>query len=818
MIAPAAKEVFQKAKSIAKSFRNNKVEGAHIILSLLNNDFSIVALLAQYDKDYGFIREWAEAKIEDLNKIASIEEVVLGSAVDNLLHIADLIRIQGGKDFIDPECLFVASIKPGILFSADELRLLPINYKEAVAIFLDDDTGVKDSHGIKNENAAKNTFQQQQGFSESASANESVLEKYSIDKTQQAIDQKLDPIYGREKEIKMIVEVLSRRNKPNVIITGEPGVGKSALLDGLALSIVNEEVPDYLHGAKIFELDTGALVAGASYKGEVEDRLKKIIAELKNHDKAILFIDEIHILLDPKSSVGSGVANLLKPELARGELTLIGATTNEEYRKYIETDEAFARRFELVKVEEPDPALTNRMIKHVIHLYEKHHDIKVTDAAIGQAVTMAKRYAKERSLPDSAFDIIDRTMSAAKILSKNGANEVEKILKELDLYLETEETVLHQAEDVLWLIKNVPKRINPILLKSYDIPADSPDLDQLYQRLQIIRHKLAEIRELAATAPKLIDDHDVAALVSYKTGIPMGKIQADEKDKLQKMKEILQQRVVGQDHAIDKLVDTIMESRSGLIKGGQPIGSFFFLGPTGTGKTELAKALADFLFNDESYLLRFDMSEFKEEHSAALLYGAPPGYVGYEEGGVLVNKIREKPYSVVLFDEIEKAHPSVFDLFLQILDEGKLHDRLGKEGDFSNAVVLFTSNIGSDYIAGKFSEGIIPESQELMEIMARYFRPEFLARVTEIVPFAPISEDTVELIFDIHLNAFKKILKTQGIELELGEEKKKELVLKGFNPKYGARPLKGVIRSDLRRPISRKIVSGELKQGDKFIL
>ena len=640
------------------------------------------------------------------------------------------------------------------------------------------------------------------------------LYKYCIDKTALAEEHRLDPIIGRDKELRMMIEVLGRRSKPNVIIAGEPGVGKTALIDGFAQLIIENKVPKLLQHARLYELDSGALVAGASYKGEVEDRFKNIIKEIKQFDKALLFIDEIHLLLDDRSAIGTGVVNMLKPELARGELTLLGATTLAEYRKYLETDQAFNRRFELIKVAEPDVDTAVHMLKHVIAKYEAHHELKVEDDALHEAVVMAQRYSKDRHLPDSALDLMDRTMAAIKMMEDTSVNELETIKANLDEIIEKDQgDKLQLLSNLKWFQRELQDKLSPLLLNQLEENDEESDLEIPDVLIEHLSSAVDGYMKLAGGKRDVVSKNDVASIISYKTGIPIGKILSKEREKLLSIEETLKKRVLGQDHAIKAISDAILESRSGLLKGGQPIGSFFLLGPTGTGKTELAKALADFLFNDESFLIRFDMSEFKEEHSAALLYGAPPGYVGYQEGGMLVNKIREKPYSVVLFDEIEKAHPSVFDIFLQILDEGKLHDRLGKEGDFSNAIVLFTSNIASEFVASKFNENIIPSPNDLMELLARHFRPEFLARLTEIVPFAPISEANAVQIFNIHLTGLTQPLSKQGVTLQITPEAKKVLTLSGFSPKYGARQIKGVIRNQLRRPISRKIILGEVLKG-----
>ena len=806
------KKAISIARALAKEYRNETFGPAHLLQAILHNEIGLASWLASIRKDIHFMREWAEIRIENYPRTGkSPESPSADSTVASTLELADLIALQLNHDYTDAVSIFIALLKPGLAFTPDQLKTFPVTQKEIMAAAIDDNAFQQAIRpdlkaDLKNEATA-------------GKATTNALYKYCLDKTALAEDDNLDPITGRDKELRMVLEVLGRRTKPNVIIVGEPGVGKTALIDGFAQLIVQGKVPDILQHAKLFELDTGALVAGASYKGEVEDRIKNIIKEIRQYDKAILFIDEIHSLLDSKGSIGTGVVNLLKPELARGELTLIGATTNEEYRKYIESDEAFSRRFEVVRVEEPDiPAAVN-MLKQIVPLYEMHHGMKVESDALLESVVLAKRYSKDRRLPDSAVDLMDRTMAAIKMMGDTSVKELGAIKEKLNIVINTN---AQETDGLLVELKacynELKDKLSPILLNRLEEndQQEDPDLEipsALSAHLQCLISKLCEF---AGEKKDTVSKQDIAAIISYKTGIPLGKIQSKEREKLLGVEEVLKRRVVGQDHAIKAVSEAILESRSGLIKAGQPIASFFLLGPTGTGKTELAKSLAEYLFNDESFLIRFDMSEFKEEHSAALLYGAPPGYVGYEEGGVLVNKIREKPYAVVLFDEIEKAHPSVFDIFLQILDEGKLHDRLGKEGDFSNAIILFTSNIGSEIIADRFNKHQIPATNEMMDIMTKYFRPEFLARLTEIVPFAPITEENVVRIFDIHLRSLTEPLFKQGVSLAITEDAKQYLALSGFTPKYGARQIKGVIRNQLRRPISRMIIGGSLTKGNRL--
>ncbi|AKD55110.1 ATP-dependent Clp protease ATP-binding subunit [Spirosoma radiotolerans] len=805
------KRAIQIAQSLSKEYQNELFTPAHLLMGLLHNEVGMASWLAVIGQDVPYLREWAEVRMEASPKASRLSPNPPGDEqVKTAMELADLVAMQLGKAQTDPVCVLIALLKSGVAFSAEQLRSLPLTQADLMQAALADTD-------VERAVTADTKTNESKPASAPGTLGQALL-RFCVDKTAMAAEGRLDPIMGRDREVRMMTETLGRRTKPNVILVGEPGVGKTALADGFALNIVAGQVPDYLQNARLLELDLGALVAGASYKGEVEDRLKSILNEVKKDEKIILFIDEIHQLLDSRGPLGTGVANLLKPELAKGNLVVIGATTLDEYRKYIETDEAFSRRFDVLRVDEPTVDTAIRMIQRLVPFYENHHKLSVGTDAVSEAVELAKRYSRNRRLPDSAVDLLDRTLSAVRMISERTPAEVIQLSEQLDQL-----TVNTHRSDTLnelrHLYQELENKISPILLANLmsDTPAgEEPEADPFASAPTLadhIRQTLSRLTNMTAVARTNVDRHDVAAVISHKTGIPLGKIQSQERDKLLAMDEVLKKRVIGQDHAVKAVADAILEARSGLTKAGQPIGSFFLLGPTGTGKTELAKSLADFLFNDESFLIRFDMSEFKEEHSAALLYGAPPGYVGYEEGGLLVNKIREKPYSVVLFDEIEKAHPSVFDIFLQILDEGRLHDRLGKEGDFSDAVVLFTSNIGSQLVIDRFEAGQIPATAELMDSMSRHFRPEFLARLTEIVPFAPISEENAVRIFDLHLRGLTDQLVKQGITLTLSPEARKHMALSGFTPQYGARQLKGVIRNQLRRPISRMIVAGEAAKG-----
>jgi len=798
------KDLFHIAKRIARENYNPTYGGVHILQALMHRDIDLTGFLQSMGKDTGYIYEWAEVRMEEYPSTTQPpSEVSQGDGVEVMLQEADDIRIKLGLDEITPICLLAASVKPNVFFSPEQLKSLPLREHEIlnhIGGFSSQPTAVSSDISIDTDGNIPNA----------------ILNQYCVDKTAQARNGVLDKTIGREKETRSLIEVLCRRSKPNVIIVGEPGVGKTALVEGFANEIIQGRVPLSLRNAILLELDTSLLMAGTSYKGEIEDRMKKVINECKKLDKAILFIDEIHSMVDNKGNM-AGVANLLKPELARGELTVIGATTFEEYRKVIEPEQAFNRRFELLHVLEPDVKTCVKMIETLLENYQLYHNIEVEKDAVTECIRLAKRYAKGKKLPDAAIDLLDRTMSAIKMLDELSSQDLTLWKQEYDaiagrIYTDAEEKI----SELQWLYGQLQNRISPILwglLKEQPAIDSSDDVEHIQTSIESV---YAELQGYAAVKREKVGKLELAAVMAAKTGIPIGKIQAGEKEKMLNMESYLLKRVVGQDHALKVLADAIVENRSGLGKQGQPIGSFFFLGPTGTGKTELAKAMAELLFNDEKAMIRFDMSEFKEEHSAALLYGAPPGYVGYEEGGMLVNKIRQQPYAVVLFDEIEKAHSSVFDVFLQIMDEGKISDKLGKEGDFSNALILFTSNIGSADIIEKFTQHHIPTSSELMQLMSGYFRPEFLARITEIIPFAPISEIMAQKILEIQLQPLVKSLERMRITLDISEEAKKNLAITGFSSKYGARQISGVIRTQLTRPISKMIVAEQIKGGDRI--
>lgn len=801
-----SKELIRIAKTVAQQYNHDVYDAAHLLLAILHKEVGILPFLDYHDQDVEYIKQWAEMRLEELPIIPTYQGIpTAGIHIGKIMEEADHIRLKLGLLEINPFCILIALCKPDVGFSVDQLRSFSLREGTLLDLFLQNnaDTASSTMPNFHEAEQSADVYGKKPTLKN--------IHLYCIDRSKG--EHAATPIIGRRKELRMITEILGRFGKANAMLIGESGVGKTALIEGLIQQINSDNVPHFLQGAHVFELDKGNLIAGATYKGEIEDRVKNIFQELKSFANPILFIDEIHSILDSKQN-NNGVAAILKPELSKGNITLIATTTMEDYRKLIEPDPTLQRHFEAVMVAEPTTEQAIKILIHTKDRFTTFHQLQISDQAIEQAVHLAKRYSKDRKLPDSAIDLMDRALSAAKMINQTAVEEVENYLEQLE-EINSQSTVSPQ-EKLLHLqlfYAGLLEQISPILLAKITDATTTADIKTDLELYRYIAQKLTELQTFIATPFTQIGPSEIASIIASITGIPVGKVQAQEKEKLLNMAHALQKRVVGQDDAISVLVDAILESRSGMNKVGQPIGSFFLLGPTGTGKTELAKALAENLFNDEKAMIRFDMSEFKEEHSAALLYGAPPGYVGYEEGGLLVNKIRQNPYAVVLFDEIEKAHPSVYDIFLQLMDEGKIHDRLGKEGDFSNAIILFTSNIGSQWIAEQKEKGLTPSTTALMDVMTQYFRPEFLARLSEIVPFSPITDSLLLKIFDIQLNSLSQALEKQGVTLEIDTDTKQLLASKGFTPKYGARQIVGNIRNYLRRPISKMIINATLPPG-----
>ena len=786
------------ASAFAEEYSNDAIYPAHLFKAILHKSMGLIHFLEnELGKDYYYLQEWADIQMQ-LSPRASRPTKNLNYSEEAIavLEEADAYKEKLGMTELEPVCVLASLVTPGVGFTFDQLKTLPLNATE-ICEKLAHSSGAKKTTVSLSQNSPK-----ENGF----------ISKYCIDKIEEARSGSIGPVVGFENEISTIFEILGRKTKSNLLITGETGVGKTALINAFVKRIDEGRIPSFLENATAYELNLAGLGADASYKGELEDRFKNVIREIKEQPNAILIIESIDKLFDKQSNL-YGASTILKQELGKGGLLLLCTTTIDGYTKNIETDKEFFTKLEKITLEEPNAALCLRILKGALGTYSEYHHLGIDEPVMVEAIRLAKRYLTEKALPDSAFDLIDRTMALLKTMNDMSANDINQLQEELSQLSEQQENDQIMTE-LEWLHYKLLNQVSCILMAQLDTDTDFNKIATAKERIDYLQKTLDQLAQLSQEKRTTLLSTDLFAVVAKQTGIPLGKVQSKERDRLINAEATLKKRVVGQDHAVKIVLDTIFESRSGLNKKGQPMGSFFFLGPTGTGKTELSKALAAFLFEDESSLIRFDMSEFKEEHSVALLYGAPPGYVGYEEGGLLVNKIRQKPYSVVLFDEIEKAHKSVFDLFLQILDEGKLHDRLGRVGDFSNALILFTSNIGSQFIVDSFNKGKIPQNNDLMNIMQNYFRPEFLGRLTEIVPFSPITEETVTRIFDIHLKGLLKLLEEQEIQLDIQPEVKREIAMKGYNPQYGARPVIGIIRKELRHPLSKLIISGKIKSGD----
>lgn len=712
-------------KSFAIDNCSPKIEPAHILRALLHKDIGLIDFVENtLDSDYYYILDWAEVRMGQVSKSAyPMRGIVLSEEAKSVVKEAMRLSQGLGNNEIDFKSLLCAVVTPGVGFTVEQLKTLPLSCANIINVLTDNNVCLPE---------------QQDGRYETARSLGDELNQY----TSLLIDE-ISPceIIGLDDKIRNIIESLSRKDRANILIVGETGVGKTSLISALVQKIKDGTIPSSLKQLYPVELDLISLSQGVSYKGEIEDRFKKVSDGLVKRTQPLLVIENFHRVMD-KQSILNGILPLLKRLLSKNQIQVILTSSIDGFTKDIEKDKELTSYCEKYSLDEPSEELAIEILSSKTPQYSQFHNITLQDNIEEDIVRFAKRYMPEKSLPSSAIDLLDRAMASLKISSEIEAT--------------------HEI---------------PILDKEY-----------------------------------------LKDVVAAMTGLPIGNIQSAERDKLSNAEEILHQRVVGQNHAVKSILDAIYESRSGLGKKGQPIGSFFFLGPTGTGKTELAKSLAEFLFNDETSILRFDMSEYKEEHSVALLYGAPPGYVGYEEGGLLVNQIRQHPYSVVLFDEIEKAHRSVFDLFLQILDEGKLHDRLGRVGDFSNALIIFTSNIGSDYIFKSFEARHIPTHDEMLEVMQGQFRPEFLARLTEILPFSPITEEMIYKIFDIHIKNLVKSLNNQDIKLKIDDSAKQYITKVGFNTHYGARPVLGIIRKEIRRPLSKMIIAGDIVAGDTVVM
>jgi ATP-dependent Clp protease ATP-binding subunit ClpB len=843
-----AQEALQKAQDLALKYHHSEIKGLHILYSLITQEDTIVSdILQDLGVDKNYLVQVVEEEINRIPKIFSVTNVTqlyLAQETFQILDQAALIARRFNDEFISVEHIFLA---------LTEIR--------SVARY------VLERFGLTTERVSKVLSQLRKGqkvTDESPETKYKVIEKYSINLTELARQKKLDPIIGRDREIRRIIEILSRRTKNNPILIGEPGVGKTAIVEGLAQRIVANEVPDSIKGKEIISLDLGALIAGAKYRGEFEDRLKAILREIKsNPGKFIVFIDEAHTLVGAGAAEGAiDASNLLKPSLAKGEIQVIGATTLRDYKLYFEKDPALVRRFQPILVEEPSREDAIAILRGLKEKYEIHHGIRISDSAIVAAVDLSMRYITDRYLPDKAIDLIDEAAASLRLEAESMPRELEEIKKEIRR-LEIEKEAISKEPNSAKKLKIIESKLNKLRLDEEKLENEWKKEKELKERYNQLKRRLEDLQKemeekekigdlsrvaeiLYGEIPKInnelkeiekyinksklryikeeVTEEVVAEIVSRWTGIPVSKILEDEAQKLLKAEEILKQRVIGQDEAISAVANALRRARAGLSDPRRPIASFIFLGPTGVGKTETARALAEFMFNDERAMIRLDMSEYMEPHSVAKLIGSPPGYVGYEEGGQLTEAVKRRPYSLILFDEIEKAHPEVFNILLQILDDGRLTDSKGFTVNFRNTIIILTSNIGSHYFRKIGSIGFTRNEERefedykerTMKSLKEFFKPEFLNRIDEIIVFKPLSKEDLRKIVEIQLNKVKENLLKKGINVVFEDDVKEILIEKGFDPEYGARPLQRVIQKLILDPLAQKIIANQVKKGQKL--
>ena len=837
-----SQEAVQQAVNVTQARGQQAIEPVHLLAGVLKVGENVTNFIFQkLGMNAQQIALVIDKQIDSLPKVSG-GEPYLSRESNEILQRAVQYSKEMGDEFVSLEAIILALL----------------NVKSTVATILKD-AGMTDK---ELRSAIAELRKGEKVTSQSSEDTYQSLSKYAINLNEAARSGKLDPVIGRDEEIRRVLQILSRRTKNNPILIGEPGTGKTAIVEGLAHRIIRGDVPDNLKNKQIFSLDMGALVAGAKYKGEFEERLKSVVNEVvKAEGSIILFIDEIHTLVGAGKGEGAmDAANILKPALARGELRSIGATTLDEYQKYFEKDKALERRFQTVMVAEPDTLSTISILRGLKERYENHHKVRIKDEAIIAAVELSNRYITERFLPDKAIDLMDE--AAAKLRMERDSvpeelDEISRHLKQLEIEREAikrekDESKLQQLNKEIAELKeqetsykakwqNEKELVNKIQQNKQEIEqlkfeAEKAEREGDYGKVAEIRYGKLQIKDIqedlkhkqgdSAMIKEEVTAEDIADVVSRWTGIPVNKMLQSERDKLLHLEQELHLRVVGQDEAIAAVSDAVRRSRAGLQDPKRPIGSFIFLGTTGVGKTELAKALADYLFDDESLMTRIDMSEYQEKHSVSRLIGAPPGYVGYDEGGQLTEAVRRKPYSVVLFDEIEKAHPDVFNILLQVLDDGRLTDNKGRTVNFKNTIIIMTSNLGSAYIQSQFEkindenrEVVIEETKkEVMSMLKKTIRPEFLNRIDETIMFLPLNREEIEQIVMLQINGIKNMLAGNGITLEMTDEAVRFIASTGYDPEFGARPVKRAIQRYLLNDLSKKLLSQEVDRSKPIIV
>lgn len=842
-----AQEAVQKASEIATGNQQQAIETAHLLKGLLLVDENVITyLLKKLNVNINRLNDTLDTQIASFPKVSG-SNVYLSSAVNTALQKAQSYLKEFKDEFVSVEHLLLGVLAAGDK-TASALKDFGVNEKDLKKAI----TELRGDNKVTDQNAE---------------ATYNALNKYARDLNEYAESGKLDPVIGRDEEIRRVIQILSRRTKNNPILVGEPGVGKTAIAEGIAFRIIKGDVPESLKTKTVYSLDMGALIAGAKYKGEFEERLKAVIKEVIQSDgEIILFIDEIHTLVGAGGGEGAmDAANILKPALARGELRAIGATTLNEYQKYVEKDKALERRFQKVIVDEPDTADAISILRGLKERYEAHHKVRIRDEAIIASVEMSQRYISDRFLPDKAIDLMDEAASKLRLEMDSvpeAVDELERRIMQLEIEREAikrekdDRKVAELSEEIAnlsaqrdslrakWqgekdLVDGINQKVEQI--ENYKLEAEQAERAGDYGKVAELRYGTiveaqAEVEKLKAALAENKDDSrmlkeevtadDIAGVVSRWTGIPVSKMIQSEREKLLSLETELHKRVAGQQEAIEAISDAIRRSRAGLQDKRKPIGSFIFLGTTGVGKTELAKALAEYLFNDENSLVRIDMSEYQERHSVSRLIGAPPGYVGYDEGGQLTEAVRRKPYSVVLLDEIEKAHPDVFNILLQVLDDGHLTDNKGRVVNFKNTIIIMTSNIGSNIIQENFQgledknrdEVIAKTKNDLFNVLRATIRPEFLNRIDEIIMFTPLSRDEITDIVRLQFAQLQNTLLELGITIEASEEALDWLAQLGYDPQFGARPLKRVIQKKIMNELSKQILSGKVDRDSKIKL